>query len=518
MKFPTASAFVVVVAAIVPFATGCAEEGAEAPEVAYPVGTTTLRSAPVEAPTPVGPASYEQVSYGAATDSRDVVIGEDTDTSETQYGDTDPAALTDFRDTLDAYGSWVEDPTYGTTWVPSPSVVGADFTPYQTAGHWAYDDDYTWVSDYSWGWAPFHYGRWVYGGGLGWEWIPGREYAGAWVSWRYGWGDWGYVGWAPLAPTWCWHRGVAVGIGFVPVAPYGFVATGDLFHPSVATRLVAGERVGVIAAHTQPWSPAGGAVAGRVLARPGIGGPPPSTLRIPPTAVVALGANRGVMQARTFARPSTAMAMGASAPMGWARGSVTNSNVAVGHAAAMAAAAPAYGGMTSRSWSPSASYGSMARSAPAYGGGARSAAPAYSPPAASHFGGRFGAGFAGSAASQGPTYAPPSPASGGAARPYFAPSTPSGAGPRVYTAPAQHYAGGAPAYSSPRVSAPSYSAPASHSSAPSYSAPAFHGSTGGGATGGFHGGGGYSSGSHGGGFSGGGGFHGGGGGHGGGHR
>ena len=40
------------------------------------------------------------------------------------------------------------------------TVVGADFTPYVSAGHWTYDDDYVWVSDYDWGWLAFHFGRW----------------------------------------------------------------------------------------------------------------------------------------------------------------------------------------------------------------------------------------------------------------------------------------------------------------------------------------------------------------------
>ena len=65
-------------------------------------------------------------------------------------------------------------------------VVGADFAPYQTSGHWALDDneDWMWVSDYDWGWAPFHYGRWFQYPGRGWAWVPGKEYAGAWVTWR----------------------------------------------------------------------------------------------------------------------------------------------------------------------------------------------------------------------------------------------------------------------------------------------------------------------------------------------
>ncbi len=70
------------------------------------------------------------------------------------------------------------------------------------------------MSDYSWGWAPFHYGRWAYTGGYGWGWIPGRTYSGAWVTWRTGGAGYGYVGWAPLGPTWGWRNGAAVGFGF----------------------------------------------------------------------------------------------------------------------------------------------------------------------------------------------------------------------------------------------------------------------------------------------------------------
>src|SRR3546814_16106093 len=55
----------------------------------------------------------------------------------------------------------------------------------------------TWVSDYEWGWAPFHYGRWTYTDYYGWAWIPGYEWGPAWVSWRSG---GGFYGWAPLGP------------------------------------------------------------------------------------------------------------------------------------------------------------------------------------------------------------------------------------------------------------------------------------------------------------------------------
>ena len=52
----------------------------------------------------------------------------------------------EFREPLAPYGNWVDDSTYGTVWVPHTSVVGADFTPYSTAGHWTYDDEWVWVT------------------------------------------------------------------------------------------------------------------------------------------------------------------------------------------------------------------------------------------------------------------------------------------------------------------------------------------------------------------------------------
>jgi len=53
------------------------------------------------------------------------------------------------------------------------------------------------VSDYPWGWGPFHYGRWFYDDYYGWAWVPGPEWGPAWVAWRSG---GGYYGWAPLGP------------------------------------------------------------------------------------------------------------------------------------------------------------------------------------------------------------------------------------------------------------------------------------------------------------------------------
>jgi len=100
-----------------------------------------------------------------------------------------------FYDQLSPYGEWVNYPNWGYVWIPD---TGADFVPYSTQGHWILTDDgWTWMSDYSWGWAPFHYGRWDYDQYYGWFWVPGNEWGPAWVSWRRA--D-GYYGWAPMEP------------------------------------------------------------------------------------------------------------------------------------------------------------------------------------------------------------------------------------------------------------------------------------------------------------------------------
>jgi hypothetical protein len=413
-------------------ATGCAEQEADGLEAQYPVGSTPPRDgtsaeaidsltpppgdapplpseqAPPPSAAPAGgppsadgpeppqgasvvigddpPAQGDEQANGAADDGAppvDQVPPSMQGAPADAPPDTDPSALNAFRGALDPYGSWVDDPTYGTVWVPSPGAVGPDFTPYETAGHWAYDDSsYVWESDYSWGWAPFHYGRWVYSRPVGWGWIPGRTYSGAWVSWRSGFDDWAYVGWAPLSPTWGWRHGAAVGLGFVPTAPYAFVSTRDLFAPRIASHLVMGAREATVAAHTRPYV-AGPAMTagGRTIAHPTVGGPSPSTLGIPQSAVV-----------RTPSYQAAARARSGGAVFGQ-RG-LAGATVGAGQG-------PMQG---------------------------RSLAPAYGPPVGSHFGGRFGTGFAGPGVTVGPTRAPSS-----AARAYDGPARAYGGTGRSYT-------------------------------------------------------------------------------------
>ena len=87
---------------------------------------------------------------------------------------------------LDEYGTWQSVPDYGTVWVPTAIPVG--WAPYHF-GHWVWVSPWgwTWVDDAPWGFAPFHYGRWAYASGS-WCWVPGPRhvhpvYAPALVAW-----------------------------------------------------------------------------------------------------------------------------------------------------------------------------------------------------------------------------------------------------------------------------------------------------------------------------------------------
>lgn len=171
--------------------------------------------------------------------------------------DTDPDAVVIFRDRLSPYGSWVDHPTYGTVWVPSSALVGSDFAPYVSSGRWELteDGDWLWVSDYEWGYIPFHYGRWVWVSGVGWAWIPGRVYAPAWVVWRTG--TYGYIGWAPMPPAYYWVDGVAVSFWVVPPAAYVFCHGDHVFHHHVHRHIIHDrDEVHRAAKSTTAYSPA----------------------------------------------------------------------------------------------------------------------------------------------------------------------------------------------------------------------------------------------------------------------
>ena len=105
---------------------------------------------------------------------------------------------------LDEYGSWDNDYEYGRIWYPT--AVAANWAPYRN-GRWSWVQPWgwTWVDDAPWGFAPFHYGRWVRVGPR-WAWSPGSSvgrpvYAPALVTF-FGGNGWSVS--ANVGPTYSW--------------------------------------------------------------------------------------------------------------------------------------------------------------------------------------------------------------------------------------------------------------------------------------------------------------------------
>jgi hypothetical protein len=119
---------------------------------------------------------------------------------------------------LDHYGTWRTVPEYGAVWTPARVAPG--WAPYRH-GHWAWISPWgwTWIDDAPWGFAPFHYGRWVHVHDR-WAWAPGPivrrpVYAPALVAfvggsgWSVSVSNGPAVGWFPLGwrePFHPWYR------------------------------------------------------------------------------------------------------------------------------------------------------------------------------------------------------------------------------------------------------------------------------------------------------------------------
>jgi hypothetical protein len=121
---------------------------------------------------------------------------------------------------LDAYGTWRNTPDYGSVWVPTQVQPG--WAPY-TDGNWIYENPWglTWVDSAPWGFAPFHYGRWISFGG-NWGWAPGPYYGG----WGRGW-------YAPALVSWFGGGGWGIGFGFGFGGGFGWcpLGWGEPFFP-----------------------------------------------------------------------------------------------------------------------------------------------------------------------------------------------------------------------------------------------------------------------------------------------
>jgi len=152
---------------------------------------------------------------------------------------------------LDLYGVWRPHPIYGNVWFPNALVGG--WAPYRF-GHWGFVAPWgwTWIDDAPWGYAPFHYGRWVMVGGV-WGWAPGPVayvaiYSPALVSFIAGVEVVGVVdpvSWVALSWGEPWYPGYAVSWGY-----YNSVnLCGTIFAPGIIAGVWGGAAVSLAFGH-----------------------------------------------------------------------------------------------------------------------------------------------------------------------------------------------------------------------------------------------------------------------------
>ncbi|MFO0624248.1 MAG: DUF6600 domain-containing protein [Polyangiales bacterium] len=168
----------------------------------------------------------------------------------------------------EGHGAWVSSPTYGAVWLPAQP---AGFVPYVTDGRWLPTDaGWFWQSTLPWGDLAFHYGRWV-SWNARWAWVPGTQFAPAWVDWRLG--D-GWVAWAPQAP-----RGAPTGASFV------YCRADQALQPQLAQGVVQGAAASSLYPRTQPV-PASAGYLGAVYA---FGPPQPEGVAPTPLQAITPG-------------------------------------------------------------------------------------------------------------------------------------------------------------------------------------------------------------------------------------
>jgi hypothetical protein len=133
------------------------------------------------------------------------------------------AEMTGVED-LDRYGRWEQTTEYGALWTPREIAPG--WAPYRS-GHWSWVNPWgwTWVDDAPWGFAPFHYGRWVLHRNT-WGWAPGQYvarpvFAPALVAWVGG----------PAVSVTVGRRGPPPTVGWFPLAPREVYVPGHRFSP-----------------------------------------------------------------------------------------------------------------------------------------------------------------------------------------------------------------------------------------------------------------------------------------------
>ena len=127
---------------------------------------------------------------------------------------------------LDDAGQWRSTEKYGEVWQPKPLAAG--WAPYRD-GHWRWlaPWGWSWVDKQIWGFAPSHYGRWLFADGR-WSWVPGRFAAHpVWapavvgflgtpgVGLSYADGPGPAIAWFPLAPGEIYWPGYTADLDYI---------------------------------------------------------------------------------------------------------------------------------------------------------------------------------------------------------------------------------------------------------------------------------------------------------------
>lgn len=176
------------------------------------------------------------------------VFSQDQAEKSDGYAGTRPQlTVGQFMHELSQHGEWFHLPDWGWTW--QPHDIQPWWVPY-TEGEWqASVDGPYWVSYKPYGWAVFHYGRWMEHDDFGWVWLPDTRWGPAFVCWRQG---HGYVGWAPMPPQSPGDVGIASGECDVDADAWSFILGKSAFERNVEHYIVPRARNANLAKVTKP--------------------------------------------------------------------------------------------------------------------------------------------------------------------------------------------------------------------------------------------------------------------------
>lgn len=258
-KHPMKPILIVTLAAAL-FAFGCQKQDSEAErkaeierQVQERLAAERQTQAQPQQPLSQGQVDVETAQAPAATPAERVTERErpernsanfDEDRMRDEPNGRSGSSYSTFYTRLESDGDWIETSNYGYVWQPRVAQQSRGWRPY-TNGRWVYTDaGWTWISEEPFGWATYHYGRWTRLRNVGWIWVPGSEWAPAWVSWRTS-ND--YVGWAPLPPEARFERGSGIhnwADSYYDIGPdqYSFVQTSNLGDERLERAIVPTER------------------------------------------------------------------------------------------------------------------------------------------------------------------------------------------------------------------------------------------------------------------------------------